>query len=199
MKKVLSILFAAAVIQGCAFTPAELQVAHNEDANIVGPISEVKPMIFAAPVIEDNRTDKERIGWKKNGYGQHTADITTTTPVNGIVSAAISDALQDNGHALEDNGKYIITGTVDTFWFESDVNFWTVDFSGDLQCTFTVTDSATNEVIYTSPYSGTFKKSVGGGLEKTWTEVMNQAVDNLVEDFVFDEELAEALEAHSAS
>jgi uncharacterized lipoprotein YajG len=181
--------------QACAFTDAKLSVQHNNTANIVGPISEIEKLAFDTPVLEDRRLDKARIGWKKNGFGQHTADITTVQPVAEIVQNALTDAIGDNGHSVSQDSSIKVTGSVDRFWFETDMNFWTVEFIGDVQCTLSFVDAATNKTIYTSIYKGTNKKKTGGGLEKTWTEVMGAAVDNLIENIVFDDELSEALQS----
>lgn len=180
----------------CAFTDAKLKVSHDPSGDIEGPISEAPKINFSAPKLEDARQDKIRIGWKKNGFGANTADITTEKPVEKIVEEALIDAVNDNGHNISDSPDVRVTGTVDRFWFDFDPNFWTVEFMGDVQCTLTFTDATTNDTIYESQYSGSYKKKTGGGLEKTWTEVMNGALKKLIEDIVFDEDLAEALEEY---
>jgi uncharacterized lipoprotein YajG len=190
----IALIIIVLLTQACAFTDAKLSVQHNNAANIVGPISEIEKLAFDSPVLEDRRLDKARIGWKKNGYGQHTADITTVQPVTEIVQNALTDAIGDNGHSVSKDSSIKVTGSVDRFWFETDMNFWTVEFIGDVQCTLNFLDAATNKTIYTSVYKGTNKKKTGGGLEKTWTEVMGAAVDNLIENIVFDDELSEALQ-----
>lgn len=186
----------ALLSQACAFTDATLPVQHDNNANIIGPVSDIGKITFTSPQLDDTRTDKQRIGWKKNSYGQQTASIYTEQPVHKILENAITDAINDNGHTISEDGPIIITGSVDRFWFETDINFWTIEFTGDIQCTLNFIDSITSETIYTSAYTGTHKKETGGGLEKTWTEVMGHAVDNLIEEIVFDEELSDALQAY---
>ena len=185
--KNLLLISAILMMQACAFTDSTLKVSHHEEANITGPISEADGIAFSAPQLEDARLDKARIGWKKNGYGAQTAEIDSEQPVDVIVENAITDAIKDNGHLVVEDGQVKISGTVDRFWFDTDVNFWTIEFIGDIQCTLEFIDSATNTSIYRSTYSGTYKDKTAGGLEKTWTEVMSKTVDKLIEDIVFDE------------
>ena len=192
MKKLLA-MTAILLIQACAFTDATLKVEHDSAVDITGPISEVGGIVFTAPQLEDARLDKARIGWKKNGYGMNTADITSEQPVDVIIENAIIDAIKDNGHSMAENGRVGITGTVNRFWFDTDMNFWTIEFIGDVQCTLDFIDSATNKSIYQSSYSGNYKEKTGAGYVKTWTEVMSKAVDKLIEDIVFDEDLKDAL------
>jgi uncharacterized lipoprotein YajG len=195
MKKLLA-MTAILLIQACAFTDATLKVEHDSAVDITGPISEVGGIVFTAPQLEDVRLDKARIGWKKNGYGMNTADITSEQPVEVIVENAIIDAIKDNGHSIAEDGRVRITGTVDRFWFDTDMNFWTIEFIGDVQCTLDFIDSATNKSIYQSSYSGNYKEKTGAGYVKTWTEVMSKAVDKLIEDIVFDEDLKDALASY---
>jgi hypothetical protein len=194
MKKSLIIVLALA-IQACAFTDAKLKVDHSASADIVGPLSELEAIAFSQPELEDGRQDRLRIGWKKNGYGQNTADIFTEKEVTAIVENAVAEAVKDNGHQVSQEGAQVkVSGVVDRFWFEMDTNFWTVEFIGDVRATLDFTDAETGESIYKSTFSGTYSEKKPGGLEKTWSEVMSKAVDKLIEDIVFDENLAEALE-----
>lgn len=193
MMRNLAVIMVFLLLQACALTDATLKVEHDSAVNITGPISEAGVIVFSAPQLEDARLDKARIGWKKNGYGMNMADITSEQPVDVIVEDAIIDAIKDNGHSVAEDGRVRITGTVDRFWFDTDINFWSVEFIGDVQCTLDFIDSATNTSIYHSSYSGNYKKKTGAGYVKTWTEVMSQAIDKLIEDIVFDEDLKEAL------
>lgn len=192
-KIVISLAFL--LLQACAFTDATLDVSHSADANFEGPISSVEAVSFSAPVISDDRQDPDRIGFKKNGYGANTADIMTKTPVNEIVSNGLVAGLSANNQSVIENGRVAISGSLKKFWLEMDVNFWTVEFIGDVQCELIFTDTQSNKQIFSSIYNGTYSEKKAAGLEGTWTEIMGKAVDKLVEDVMFDEELTEALQA----
>ena len=111
-----------------------------------------------------------------------------------IITDAITTGLLKNGHSVVDNGQIKIEGKLNRFWFEIDTNFWTVEFTGDVQCQLKFIDTETNKEIYSSSYSGQHSLKKAGGAKKTWQIVMSKAVDALIEDIVFDEDLAEALE-----
>ncbi len=193
MKKLAFILFVLQ-LQACAFTKATLDVKHAPDANFKGPLQEISSTSFLAPAVSDAREVTERIGYKKNGYGMNTADIVTKTSVEEIVGNALTDGLTQNGHTVSESGKYSIVSAIKTFWFEIDVNFFTVEFTGEILASLELLNTETNEVVYTSDYSGTHSEKKAGGLNKTWERIMSKAVDKLVEDIVYDEELAEAIE-----
>jgi uncharacterized lipoprotein YajG len=188
------LIVAAAILvaQGCAFTKATLDVKPTA-AKVAGPLGDVQPIAFQSPQLIDSRPDKARIGWKKNGFGQNTADIVTAQPVEQIVESAVAKALTDTKHSVGATGAVEVVGTIDRFWFDVDVNMWTVKFIGDVQCTVDFVDRDTKQSIYKSKYSGNYADTKAGGLEKTWTEVMSKALDKLVESIVLDEELVAAL------
>jgi uncharacterized lipoprotein YajG len=195
---ILALAAIVALLQGCAFTPSQLEVQATPETRVKGPLTEVAPVKFRATQLEDARQDKARIGWKKNGFGQNTADITTVKPVDQIVESTIDKALTDSRHSVGDDGAVQVVGTVDRFWFDMDANFWTVTFIGEVACTLDFIDPQTNQSVYKSRYAGSYREDKAGGLDKTWSEVMGRALDKLVEDVVLDDDLADAVRAHVA-
>lgn len=190
----LAALAAAALLQACAFKDSILDVHATPETKVAGPLGDIKSVAFSAPQIEDSRLDRARIGWKKNGYGQNTADILTATPPDQIVAGAVAKALTDTNHKVGPTGDVKVLGSLDRLWFDVDVNFWTVKFLGDVQATLDFVDTKTNQSIYKSKYTGSYNESKGGGMEKTWTEVMNKALDKMIESIVLDDALAAALQ-----
>jgi hypothetical protein len=158
-----------------------------------GPISQVAPTKFDVQALAAERSDKARIGWKKNGYGSNTADILSTRPVPDLVAEAIRTGLQQNGHAISLPADIVVSGSVTRFWFEVKPNFWTIEFTGNVECDLRFVKAGTSQEVYKSRYSGTYTRKTGGGLEATWTEVMDASLEKLVEDIVFDANLIEAL------
>lgn len=189
------LLLTVVLMQGCAFTTARLNVAARPNADLKGPLSQVAPTKFDVQALADERTDKARIGWKRNGYGGKTADILSTRPVTDVVADAVRAGLQQNGHTAAIPGDIVVSGSVTRFWFEVKPNFWTIEFTGNVECDIQFVRTGTKQEVYKSRYSGTYTRKTGGGLEATWTEVMDASVEKLVEDIVFDANLIEALKA----
>jgi hypothetical protein len=189
------LLLAVILVQGCAFTTARLDIAARPNTDFKGPISQVAPTKFDVQALTDARSDKARIGWKKNGYGSNTADILSTRPVTDLVAEAIRAGLQQNGHTLALPADITVSGSVTRFWFEVKPNFWTIEFTGNVECDLQFVRAGQNNEVYKSRYSGTYTRKTGGGLEATWTEVMDASLEKLVEDIVFDANLIEALQA----
>jgi Uncharacterized lipoprotein len=187
------LLLSVVLIQGCAFTTARLNVGVRPNTDFKGPISQVAPTKFDVQALSDERSDKARIGWKKNGYGSNTADILSTRPVTDLVAEAIRTGLQQNGHTISLPADIVISGSVTRFWFEVKPNFFTIEFTGNIECDLQFVKAGSTKEVYKSRYSGTYTRKTGGGLEATWTEVMDASLEKLVEDIVFDANLIEAL------
>lgn len=187
------LLMAVVIIQGCAFGTARLNLAVRPGTDFKGPLSQVAPTKFDLHALADEREDKVRIGWKKNGYGTNTADIVSTRPVTEIVAEGIRAGLQQNGQTVAMPADIVISGSVTRFWFEVKPNFFTIEFTGNVECDLQFVRAGTTQEVYKSRYSGTYTKKTGGGLEATWTEVMDASVEKMVEDIVFDANLIEAL------
>jgi hypothetical protein len=71
--------------------------------------------------------------------------------------------------------------------------FLTVEFTGNVECDLRFFKAGTTQEVYRSRYSGTYSRKTGGGLEATWTEVMDANLEKLVEDIVFDANLIDSL------
>ena len=200
MKKHLWLSLAALtlLLQGCAFTTAHLDIAARPDANFKGPLSEVPPKTFEIKPLTDVRPDQARIGYKKNGYGSNTADILSNRPVTDILVDAVTQGLRKNGHNVGTPSDIVVTGSVTRFWFESKQNFWTIEFTGNVECDLDFVSVKTGKSIYKARYSGTYTDKTAGGLEATWTEVMDASVEKFVEDAVFDTNLVNALQEAQA-
>jgi hypothetical protein len=197
MKRIVSVLviLSAVISTGCAFTDATLMVGFSKSNATLGPISKTNPGEISVGEFTDEREDKGRIGHKRNGYGQVTADIFTARSVEDIVEEGIVKALEHNNQIVLPTGNIEVRGEVTQFWFESDVNFWTIRFMGSVNCDISFVDKTTGEIIHSKSYLGHYEKETGGGWTETWTEVMNFALSNMVDSMVKDPKLASAFRA----
>ena len=190
----LSILIAAAaVIQGCALTDASLSARAEQENLFAGPLSESTVQVFTVGELTDARADKDRVGYKKNGFGANMADIRMDKDVTDIVSMTLTDAVIANGHTLGDDGL-MIRGRVNQFWVETDMNFWTIELLCNIETDLTFVNAATGDELYTATYRGGYSKHFQTALEGNYEKVVVGALESLVEDIVFDEDLLDALQ-----
>lgn len=189
--KFVAVVLSILVGQGCAFQDTNLKIALTDESAPRGPLSSLDTRHFMISEIIDDRKDKERIGFNRNGFGMKTADIFVDGTVSSIVKDAIAETLVVNGHRLSTSGV-TISGEIDVFWFETDINFSNVELIGSIECELVF--SKNYEEIYRNKYIGSYsdKRSMAGG--KAVNAAMNGALASLAEEIAYDEDLVEALQ-----
>lgn len=192
--RIIGVFACLAVLGGCALTDASLDVGHDAEVVQRGPLSETSPVTFAPGSLQDLRDDKDRIGYKTNGFGMKTADIATDEPVTDVVMNAIVHAMESNGHMRGSDGVRI-DGAINNFWVETDTNFWSIEVIGNIEAKFTFVNSTTGDRIYERTYSGSYSDKRQIVTDKAYNDAISGAVQSLMDEIIFDEELAEALAA----
>jgi len=190
--RILVAIAVGVLLHGCALTDAALEV--GPDASLIGPgpLSETGEISFSLDDLTDNREDQERVGYKKNGFGQNMGSINTAQPVTTLVSDVIAAAVVANGHNLGDGGVSI-GGAVDAFWLETDIDFSNVELTCTINLQLGFADAATGDEIYSSSYSASYSDKKQMATEKNFKEIIDGALLALADEIVFDAELAEAL------
>lgn len=194
LARIFAVIGVSFLLHGCALTDAALEV--GPDATLIGPgpLSEVGEMRFSMGEVQDEREDKERVGYKKNGFGQNMGSITTAKPVPVVVGDAIEAAMAANGHTRGE-GDVSINGAVNSFWMETDINFSNIELSCTINVDLGFADAASGDEIYSSSYSASYSDKKQLATESNFQEIINGALQALADEVVFDAELAEALAA----
>lgn len=178
---------------GCALTTATLNVNYDSDTARKGPLSSMDAVRFSVASFKDARSDTARIGFKKNLYGMNMADILTKQPVEEVVRNAVISTLKANGHDVGEDGTFAIEGEVTKFWFDTQVNFWTIEFIGSANSTLRIYEKPSGTLVYERAYNGYYDEKSMGGLEGSWERVMNASLARMVESIMFDQDLVAAL------
>ena len=163
----------------------------------MGPLSSVKNKKIAVDVVNDSRPDKQRIGWKRNGFGQKTANIEATKPVTNIIRNTITTIFKKNGYGINKDNNVVIKGDVQQFWIDINIHAFSVDFVENIKVKLQVKDKKTNKVIYENTYAGHYTEKSLGGLDETLQRVMDKTLDNLASQISFDDDLVSALKKAS--
>lgn len=193
---VVQLVVVLAALGGCAFTQATLNVGYTEAMASRGPLSSIAPRRIDVGAFADRRPETNKIGYKRNGFGQKTADIVTTKPVPDIVKEALTAELKKNGHDVTTAERdLVLSGDITTFWFELQVNFATIEFFGTSAITLNVVDGRTGTTLLTRNYQGHYTEKSMGGLDATWERVMNEALQRMVREVSTDLQLIRVLKA----
>jgi hypothetical protein len=179
---------------GCAFTQANLNVGYDEAKAVKGPLSEITPRRLTIGEFKDIRPERDKIGYKRNGYGMKTADIVTQKRVPEIVREAVTAEFSKNGHVTAGTtSEFVLAGDITTFWFDLQINFWSVEFMGTVAVDLNMTDARSGASLLARKYQGHFNEKSLGGLDSTWERVMNTALALMIEEMSTDVKLLEVL------
>lgn len=180
MIRILTIVAFALITTACAFGDESLTVAYNAETAKQGLISEAPPATVYLADVEDRRVEKERVGYKRNGYGMKTADILSERPAPEVVKEALAAVLTKNNHVLgPQDSRYALQTTLTNFWFDYKSGFVSVEFYGSIQAELSLVDQTSGQKVYSEIFDGYYSEKTGGGLKKTWERIMNAALDDL--------------------
>jgi len=181
MQRFIVLACVALGLSACAYGDAELALGYNAETAKKGLISEAAATSLFLADVDDQRDDKERIGYKRNGFGQNTADIKSEKPPADIIKDALAVVLETNGHTLgASNERFSLETTLNNFWFDYKAGFVSVEFYGSIQSVLSLVDQSTGDAVYSETFDGYYSEKTGGGLSGTWTRIMNEAVADLV-------------------
>ena len=204
MKRLLLVLASALCLTACATGTTNLTLGLAEGAAKPGLLSEVPPRtVYIAPVTDSRpSTEANRIGDKRNGYGMVMGAVGTTQPVDKLLSDVLVKTFKANGHTVvpeATDGALKVEADVKRFWFDYKTGLVTVEFFGDVQAGLKVTDPVTGTLVFEELFKGYYSDKTGGGLSKTWTRVMDEALADFSREVSLSSGLAEALAPAAAS
>lgn len=180
--------------KGKKVKPDSLEI-NNDITFKTGPLSEIKPLNIDLRPFTDNRQTKDKIGELRNGFGGKAGIVNTARPVTEIAGDAIASVFTANGHKVNSTEKnIIITGSVDTYWFEPQLRMSSWELMGTIDITLTVQNSAGN-VLLTKKYSGHYDKVMGIFWPKDIIVIMDSAMANLADQIAYDMQLIDTLKA----
>jgi len=159
----------------------------------VGTLSSVRPLKIEVETFTDNRQIKDRIGDLRNGFGGKAGIINTARPAPEIAREAISAIFAKNGHIINNGEKdIVISGSVETYWFESQLRMSSWELMGTVDVNMVVKDG-NSKVLYSKRYLGHNDKVLGLFWPKTIIEIMDAAMANMTDQIPFDTGLIEAI------
>ena len=159
----------------------------------VGALSSIKPLKIEVGTFTDNRQITDRIGDLRNGFGGKAGEINTARPAPEIVREAMVSVFTKNGHIVNSGEKdIVISGSVETYWFESQLKMSSWELMGTVDINMVVQDNKGN-ILFSKRFLGHKDKIVGLFWPKTIIEIMDAAMENLTDQIPFDTKLIEAI------
>lgn len=200
MKKIIIMLFVAALVSGCAFTRTETPITYDpsltSDADLAGKL-------FATLEVGDIKDDREIadptiIFQKRNAYGKTTGSYAAQKPVCEILREGIIDALREtNFNVVDEDGFYILHGEMIEFDYDVVAGWMSVTMLPKMTIKFDLINSKTGKLIWKDAIfgKGKVKTSIGMGeserVKKSFTSVTDDVINELISDRSFQDALRE--------
>lgn len=194
MKRFVVSLLLSLSLSACALTVDEVDIAYRSQ-KAAAAIGGADGIQVSVSVSDARKTNQDRIGVKKNGYGMEMADIVARQNIPSVVSQAIESELSTRGFRL---GKGQVFVLVDVNRFISDFKngFMKAQAVAEVMLTAQVRN-ADGKLVYTKVYSGEgieenimifSGKNAKAAIEKAFTA----AVGEMAADSYFLQSLTEA-------
>lgn len=200
MKKIIIMLFVAALVSGCAFTRTETPITYDpsltSDADLAGKL-------FATLEVGDIKDDREIadptiIFQKRNAYGKTTGSYAAQKPVCEILREGIIDALREtNFNVVDEDGFYILHGEMIEFDYDVVAGWMSVTMLPKMTIKFDLINSKTGKLIWKDAIfgKGKVKTSMVMGesemVKKSFTSVTDDVINELISDRSFQDALRE--------
>lgn len=199
MKRLTGLLLGLFSLTACATGTTNLSLGLTDDVVKPGVISEAPARTLYLAEVTDERDPghNDRIGDKRNGYGMVMGAVGTTEPVTETVADTLKKTFEASGHEVvteAGDAPLRVDAAVKNFWLDYKTGLVTVEFFGDVQVALKVTDTATGEVVLDELFKGYYSDKTGGGLSKTWTRIMNAALQDLSREIGLSSDLMMVLE-----
>lgn len=133
-------------LTGCAFTEEQITLQHTPSKSAVS-VAGAKNVTVDVQVI-DRRSEKTKVGSKKNGFGAETAPIIATQEVAVTVRKAIEQELIARGFVISSEQALVqVSGSLIRFYNDHKMGFFAGDAVADLNMDVTV-KSKEGSVLY---------------------------------------------------
>jgi uncharacterized lipoprotein len=150
IKKIaLAMCLVASGLSGCALTTAQISIDYTPQQGVNKVVGAEN--IAVSVSVADQRTDKSKVGSKKNGYGMEMAPIVVTEDVASTIRRAIEQELLARGFQLgKDTALVKISADVTRYYNDHKMGFFSGDAVADLNLSVTVM-SRNGSTLYSKP------------------------------------------------
>lgn len=122
------VILSFAFVNGCALTTESIDLNYQPQGNYLRSTN-----VSVNVKTHDNRTDKSKIGSKKNGFGIETAPILPKEKIEITVQKAIEDELKSRGYLVKNDADIFIHASVVRFYNEFHLGFFSGDSVSDFE------------------------------------------------------------------
>ncbi len=186
MRSVLLLFTLMLLGTGCALTKDFVNLDYSPQQGVAKVAGAEK--VDVSVKMDDQRTRKDRVSSKKNGYGMEMAAIISNNDVAALVSTAITDELRNRGFKIGGN-RALVSIELTKFYNDFKIGFWSGSAVAEVVMNVQVKKPDGN-IVYAKAISGEHTlKGVqlmsGENARASLNEALKDAVSKLMDDKSF--------------
>lgn len=199
-KYILFIIWSTMIVLSLLSVGCSPKIINSNDLHqlqIGSPLSGLNPKIFAIKEFVDVRGTPPQLVGKGQGMGGDGLNIDK--PVATVITTAIIKEFERNGHKVlfyptQSKTDFTINGTIYKFSFINRIGYIENEGIANVAIKLTATSTHDSNKVLVRKYEGedSYDRSIFRPI-KTYTEILNQALLNMIRDMSMDQELLKFL------
>ena len=191
------------ILGGCASTDAHVTPVYTVEPGKKSPLSTISPLSVAIQVEDQrNQFELDRVGNKKNGYGQNMAKVIPDKAPSDILRDALKAEFEANNHKVVapevSQADALLKVGLKRFWSEATIHFFDIEMVSTLETDIGILNGTGQDKLSSKPLTSTFRESRQYGGEGAFEDSLKGALLEYVKTFSRDPAVLDALRAVGA-
>lgn len=193
------LLVLIAILGGCRYSPmaygvngagsdAHVNPAYTADAQKKSPLSTITPLTIAIQV-EDHRSqfEQDRLGNKKNGYGQNMGKVVPDKPAASIVHDALKAEFEANNHTViaPDAARpdALLKISLNRYWNELTLHTLDFEMLATLETEIAIQRGMGHDQLMAKPLGSTYRESRQMAHDGAYEDALRGALAEYIRGF----------------
>ncbi len=192
------LLLFGSILGGCASLDAHVTPVYTVEPGKKSPLSTI-PSLAVSIQVEDQRNQFEldRVGNKKNGYGQNMAKVIPDKAPADILRDALKAEFEANNHRVVapdvSQADALVKVGLKRFWSEATIHFFDIEMVATLETDIGILNGTGQDKLSSKPLTSTFRDSRQYAGEGAFEDSLKGALLEYVRTFSRDPAVLDAL------
>ena len=194
------LLVYGSILGGCASMDAHVTPVYTVEPGKKSPLSTIQPLTVAIQVEDQrNQFELDRLGNKKNGYGQNMAKVIPDKAPADILRDALRAEFEANNHKVVapevTQADALLKVGLKRFWSEATIHFFDIEMVSTLETDVGILNGTSQDKLSSKPLTSTFRDSRQYAGDGAFEDSLKGALLEYVRTFSRDPAVLDALKS----
>lgn len=194
------LLVYGSILGGCASMDAHVIPVYTVEPGKKSPLSTISPLTVAIQVEDQrNQFELDRLGNRKNGYGQNMAKVIPDKAPADILRDALKAELEANNHKVVApegaQADALLKVGLKRFWSEATIHFFDIEMVSTLETDIGILNGTGQDKLSSKPLTSTYRDSRQFAGDGAFEDSLKGALLEYVRTFSRDPAVLDALRA----